>query len=244
MNGINNIAFFPMGTRAILMTWNEDINPHLLEKIGTVKTAVQHKKEDVIFEIINTYNALLIKYKQPFSDFDKETNALKEIVLSAKSGKRPQQSRYCIPVCYDEKWGIDLHEIATQKQLSPTALVELHTAPIYTVYFTGFLPGFPYLGGLSKKLYIDRKKNPRNKIPKGAVGIGGQQTGIYPTSSPGGWQIIGNCPIDLFDISKPSPSLFQSGDQVKFESVSIEEYQDIQEKVKNQTYTLRTEPCP
>ena len=95
-------------------------------------------------------------------------------------------------------FGIDLDEIAQKKKLSIDEIIELHTTPKYQVFSIGFLPGFLYLGGLDKRLHFDRKSVPRLAVKKGAVGIGGMQTGIYPKTSPGGWHIIGNSPVIFF----------------------------------------------
>lgn len=243
MNKIEDIIFFPMGSRAVLITWQEEVNPHLLQKLLDVKANIQHEEGNDIWEVITTYNSLLIHYKENIQDFDNEVSQLKATIATTKENKHDQQKIYYLPVCYDKKFGLDLEEITAQKEINISTIIELHTSPTYTVYFTGFLPGFPYLGGLSEKLYFDRKKNPRKRIPKGAVGIGGNQTGIYPSSSPGGWQLIGNCPVNLFNISNQPPCLFKPGDQIKFESISVNEYQNIQSEIKNQTFHLKSEPC-
>lgn len=244
MSKKENIEFFPMGNRAILMTWQEELNPQLLQKLLEVKAEIELQKKKDIFEVVNTYNALLVNYKKNIKNFDTEVSNLKGTIASAKNKSHSKNKIYHLPVCYDEKFGLDLQEIASQKEIDIPTIIKLHTEPVYTVYFTGFLPGFPYLGGLSEKLYIDRKENPRKRIPKGAVGIGGNQTGIYPSSSPGGWQLIGNCPIVLFDISNQPPCLFMPGDQIKFESVSIDEYEKVKSKIKNKSFHLKSKPCP
>lgn len=244
MSNKENVKFFPMGKQAILMTWLEEVNPKLLQKLLDVMTEIQKQKRSEIFEVINTYNALLINYKKNIKDFDIEVDALKKILTSSNKQNHSQQKIYHLPICYDEKFGWDLEKIAKQKEIDISTIIKLHSAPTYTVYFTGFLPGFPYLGGLPEELHVNRRANPRKRISEGAVGIGGNQTGIYPSSSPGGWQLIGNCPIPLFDISNQPPCLFKSGDQIKFESVSIDTYNNIKSAIKNQTYHLKSELCP
>ncbi len=117
--------------------------------------------------------------------------------------------------------GPDLGIVAKHNGLSPEQVVALHSQAIYQVYFIGFQPGFAYLGGLTPQLYTPRKKQPRKCIPKGSVAIGGEQTGIYPNDSPGGWQIIGHSQIQLFDFdSHDSPCLLKSGDKVRFKAVT------------------------
>ena len=126
------------------------------------------------------------------------------------------QRRVEIPVCYGGEYGPDLDDVARHCGLSPRQVVERHGAGDYTVYFLGFQPGFAYLGGLDPQLATPRRATPRIAVPAGAVAIGGSQTGIYPSSSPGGWQIIGRSPARLFDPQREPACLLQPGDIVRF----------------------------
>lgn len=126
-----------------------------------------------------------------------------------------------IPVQYGGEFGEDLHEVATFHQATPEEIIRRHTEPLYTVFMMGFQPGFPYLGGLPENLHTPRRAVPRTKVPAGSVGIGGSQTGIYPFSSPGGWQLLGRTSLPLFDVRQTPPVLLQAGDQVRFVVESI-----------------------
>ncbi|MFK4996767.1 5-oxoprolinase subunit PxpB [Bacillus sp. N9] len=106
-----------------------------------------------------------------------------------------------IPVCYEEPFSPDLTAVAHYHHLTTSEIINIHSAPIYHVYFLGFAPGFPFLGGMNEAIATPRKDTPSLQISKGSVGIAGKQTGIYPFASPGGWQIIGRTPIDLFNIN-------------------------------------------
>lgn len=128
-----------------------------------------------------------------------------------------------IPVDYGGDLGLDLKVIAKAKGMSMSEFAKLHAEPIYDVYFIGFQPGFAYLGGLNEILHTPRLSTPRLKIPAGSVGIGGAQTGIYPYQSPGGWNIIGNTKVKLFDVNSENPSLLKAGDRLKFVINSIKE---------------------
>ncbi|MBD3747858.1 MAG: 5-oxoprolinase subunit PxpB [Sphingobacteriales bacterium] len=135
-----------------------------------------------------------------------------------------------IPICYEEVFGLDLAELSSIHQLSKEEIIQLHTEAAYPVYMIGFVPGFPYLGGLNPVLNSPRKASPRKVIPAGSVGIAGMQTGIYPLATPGGWQIIGRTPLKLFDAYRQQPSLLKAGDVVKFEPISFTDFQKIYQK--------------
>ena len=121
-----------------------------------------------------------------------------------------------IPVCYGGPAGCDLDVVAQYTGLSPARIVELHAAATYTVFFLGFLPGFAYLGGMDRRLATPRRSEPRLEVPAGSVAIGGDQTGIYPLASPGGWQIIGRTALELFVLDRDPPALLRPGDVVRF----------------------------
>jgi conserved hypothetical protein TIGR00370 len=121
-----------------------------------------------------------------------------------------------IPVVYGGAGGPDLAEVARAADLTSQQVVELHSSADYVVYFIGFQPGFPYLGGLDERLHTPRRAEPRLVVPGGSVGIGGSQTGIYPLAAPGGWQLIGHTPLSLFDPQQQPPTLLRPGDSVRF----------------------------
>ncbi|MEQ0580317.1 5-oxoprolinase subunit PxpB [Pantoea dispersa] len=121
-----------------------------------------------------------------------------------------------IPVVYGGAGGPDLAEVAHAADLTSQQVVELHSSADYVVYFIGFQPGFPYLGGLDERLHTPRRAEPRLVVPGGSVGIGGSQTGIYPLAAPGGWQLIGHTPLSLFDPQQQPPTLLRPGDSVRF----------------------------
>ncbi len=121
-----------------------------------------------------------------------------------------------IPVIYD---GDDLAFVAEYNQLSIEEVIEIHTSPIYRVYMMGFLPGFAYMGGLDARIATPRKSTPRTKVLAGSVGIAGNQTGIYPSESPGGWQLIGRTKLQLYTPNLPEITLLKAGDSVKFVAI-------------------------
>ncbi len=230
-----------MGERAILVQFEPEISENLLEKLLFYKNKLNEFYTEVNVEVISSYNSLLISYMFTIEDVYGEISTLKKLFSEAKIAKLNNRQTFYLPVCYDEEFGWDLEHIANEKKLSKQQIIELHSAPLYTVYFIGFLPGFLYLGGLDKKLEIPRKNQPRMKIEKGAVGIGGNQTGIYPKSSPGGWQILGRSPVNLFDKNQDPPCEISAGDKVKFDPVSKDEFQKISEAVSEGKYQIKKE---
>jgi inhibitor of KinA len=132
-----------------------------------------------------------------------------------------------IPVCYDPEMGKDLIELSKSISLDPEKLIALHSIPIYRIHFFGFLPGFMYLNGLDPQLHCPRKSVPDRKIDPGSVAIGGAQTGIYPTESPGGWHVIGKTPIPLFDQNLIPPVFAKPGEQIRFYQISKNEFNQI-----------------
>ncbi|WP_017799222.1 5-oxoprolinase subunit PxpB [Winslowiella toletana] len=128
----------------------------------------------------------------------------------------PESRQVEIPVIYGGEAGPDLDEVARHSQLTPQQVVELHASVNYVVYFIGFQPGFPYLGGLDERLHTPRRAEPRLLVPAGSVAIGGSQTGIYPLATPGGWQLIGRSDLTLFNPQHQPPTLLRPGDSIRF----------------------------
>jgi inhibitor of KinA len=148
-------------------------------------------------------------------------SALGEMVL-------PVSKLVRIPVCYAQQFAPDIASLAALHGISIEEVIAIHSGTNYRVYMIGFLPGFPYMAMVNKKIQTPRLPKPRARVPAGAVGIAGAQTGIYPTDSPGGWQLIGQTPLKIFDLAKDNPVLLQPGDEVQFYPVSIEEFQTFQ----------------
>lgn len=229
-----------MGEKAILVEFRPEIAEEELGKLLFYKKLLQKKYIEQKVEVTNTYASLLIFYSNDIEDVYSEVSAVKELLNIANIDKKADSQLFHIPVCYDREFGVDLDLIAFEKKLSVEEIITLHSTPVYTVYFIGFLPGFLYMGGLDEKLKISRKNAPRSRVEKGAVGIGENQTGIYPRSSPGGWQIIGNSPIEIFDKNHVPPCVISAGDKVRFYSVSRQEYDAIKILVMEGDFHIRT----
>ena len=235
------LKYKPYGSRSILIEWPSKIEDIVLRDVLIFKKHINFYLDKEILYINHAYNSILIVYASTIDIINDRVSVLKRLYSSRIDSQNITNKLWKIPVCYDEKFAIDLAIISEEKQCSKQQIIEWHSEAIYTIYFIGFLPGFLYLGGLNEKLFCPRKSSPRMQIEKGAVAIGGQQTGIYPNSSPGGWQIIGNSPLTFFDISKKPPCFAISGDKLQFQPITFMEHQDILAQVKDNTYTIESE---
>ena len=142
-----------------------------------------------------------------------------------KKTEVPNPSTLEIPVVYGGEYGPDLEYVAEHNGISTEEVVEIHHSSSYLIYMLGFVPGFPYLGGMSEKIATPRLKSPRVAIPAGSIGIAGAQTGIYPLESPGGWQLIGRTPLKLFDPGKEDPFLPKPGHYLKFFPIEEKDFE-------------------
>lgn len=236
-----NLVFKSFGECSILIEWPQIIDKNILYDVLALKETIQKKHIKELVNVVNAYNSLLIVYDSIKFDFEHCVNDLKEVYNSRKSVKTSTFNLWKIPVCYDVFFGFDIEELANAKNLSTADIIKLHSSTNYTIYFIGFLPGFLYLGGLNKVLHTPRRATPRLKIEKGAVAIGGEQTGVYPSQSPGGWNIIGNSPIDFFNIKKEVPCFATSGDQIQFYSISKKEHTYIKAQLEAGVYQIESE---
>ena len=141
-----------------------------------------------------------------------------------------------IPVLYGGEMGPDIQNVAEHNGKTVEEVIQIHTSEEYLIYMIGFIAGFPYLGGMSKEIATPRLKSPRVKIDGGSVGIAGEQTGVYPVDSPGGWQLIGRTPLKLYDAEREKPVLLEAGQYIKFKSVTPEEYDAILKAVEDGSY--------
>ncbi|WP_299551392.1 5-oxoprolinase subunit PxpB [Seonamhaeicola sp.] len=235
------LTFKPYGARAILIEWPPVIDEGVLYDVLGFKEKIRKESIKGLLDVNHAYNSLLVVYNDFLLNFKDEIEVLKTVYEKGQDILKSTYRLWRIPVCYDTRFGIDLEALSVSKSLSIDTIIKLHSQPIYTVYFIGFLPGFLYLGGLDEVLHTPRKATPRLKIEKGAVAIGGNQTGVYPDESPGGWNIIGNSPIDFFDIKEETPCFAAPGDQIQFHPVSLKEYQDIKTLVEAGVYQIESE---
>jgi KipI family sensor histidine kinase inhibitor len=172
-----------------------------------------------VLNVHPAYASILIDFeplKTPRQDLERAADAL----YAQLAGPLPRTRVIEVPVYYGGEYGPDLDDVAALSGHTPAEVVALHSSPEYLVYFLGFSPGFPYLGGMPDSIAVPRLATPRSRVPAGSVAIGGRQSGIYPLASPGGWRIIGRTPLQLFQPDREPPVLLQMGDHVKFVPVT------------------------
>ena len=231
---------FQLGEDHLLIEFNSTFSSKTLTQLLKIKTRLEDFYSHKNVEVTNTYTSISIHYFNitELNINDEKQKVIKFIESDSLDEKDIQihSNLHRLPVCYEDEFAPDLEFLAHQLSLSKQKIIELHTEVIYRVYFLGFLPGFVYLGGLDSQLHYPRKSTPSLEIPKGSVGIGGEQTGIYPSSSPGGWQLIGNCPVPLFSVEEEPPCPIKAGDCIQFKAVSKSEYLNIQEQIKTNSF--------
>lgn len=220
-----DISIRPFGIHSILLEWPNRVEEAILEDIlEFIRHLEDHCFEDEQWEMVPAYNSLTLVHRKKPIDFENFKGKLLEWYAADKKEIHREKLLWRLPVCYDTEFGIDLEEVSGHLGRSIEEIIQLHTESQYTVYGIGFLPGFMYLGGIKKALEIPRKSKPRPKVLKGAVGLAGKQTGIYPQDSPGGWNIIGSCSVPMFDSKKPDPCFVSVGDKVQFYPIERAEY--------------------
>jgi inhibitor of KinA len=208
------------GDRALVVEFGDAIDEATNRRVHAVCRTLDAHPPPGLIETVPTYRSLMIHYDPlQMSAVDLERAVVEADAQALDAPPRPGRVIE-VPTVYGGPFGPDLADVAAHAGLSPDEVVALHAGGDYLVYMMGFMPGFPYLGGMSPRLATPRLGTPRTRVPAGSVGIAGPQTGIYPTDSPGGWRLIGRSPIRLFDPARQPPSLLDAGDTVRFVAVS------------------------
>ncbi|MFD0898201.1 5-oxoprolinase subunit PxpB [Loigolactobacillus binensis] len=225
----------PASDQALNVTFANQIDPQINLIISRLTAALQPHSE--ITALLPAFRTLTVFYQPLLTSLAQ----IKELVTTTISELDLQPNKQVkvvhIPVCYTPEFGPDLTHVAAHAKISVTELIQRHTQPNYLIYMLGFLPGFAYLGGLDPRIAMPRLASPRATIPAGAVGIAGEQTGMYPVVSPGGWQLIGRTPLKLFAGQRAQPLLYQAGDYIHFDAITPSEFKQI--ATAPETYTLQ-----
>ena len=218
----------PVGDCAISIDFGQVIDPKINRHIRQTIERIQELKLDGITELVPTYCALLIQYDAMLYSYSDICNLMEPLLEpSVTNDANDRVTVIEIPTVYGGEFGPDLGFVASHNNLSEDEVVSIHSGTDYLVYMLGFIPGFTYLGGMDPRIATPRLSSPRTLIPAGSVGIAGEQTGTYPSDSPGGWQIIGRTPVTMYDMSKEQAALLSAGDYVRYVPIDEAEYNRI-----------------
>ena len=202
---------------------DEQINLKVISYFNYLKKLVRENKIEGITNLTPSYNKLIISFDLSITNFKKIKKILEN--LKVKNNNQQNSKNIKIPICYDEEFALDLISLSKKKNISPDEIISLHLSKEYFCYMTGFIAGMPFLGNIDEKIRFDRLKTPRIKVPKGSIGITEQFCNVYTFESPGGWNIIGNTPLKVFNkLNLNDPSLIKPGDKVSFYKISKKEY--------------------
>jgi inhibitor of KinA len=227
------------GDRALVVDLGDTIDPETNDRVRSLMLAVEGMDVPGISDLVPSYRSLLIAYDPTLTDHDKLVDIVTLADANLDAAQIDSPRVVTLPTLYGGERGPDLDYVAERAGISVAEVIDLHSCVDYRVYMIGFAPGFPYLGGLSEKLATPRLSTPRIRIPAGSVGIAEAQTGVYPSASPGGWQLIGRTPVPLFEPDRQPPSLVVAGDYIKFSAIGTEvEYKAIQAAVATGEYQL------
>ena len=194
-------------------------------------TLITHLIRNPINGVVNIhpgYSSILLTLDE-MTNIGDTIRVLENIFDVVQNSEPPEEILVEVPVLYGGNYGKDIQRVVQFSKLSEGEIIQRHQTGNYLVYFLGFSPGFPYLGGMDQDLTTPRIQTPRKRVPQGSVAIAGGQTGIYPFPSPGGWNLIGRTPLKIFNISNPQNSLIQMGNKVQFKSISEDEYKRLKE---------------
>lgn len=224
-------SFYSLNEYALTIEFGQTINQDILGQIIRFNTILHRNPFDGFHTAVPAYTTLSVFFDplqvirssqlRGINCYERITGYLTALGEQWDRDIIPPTEPITIPVCYGGAFGPDLETVAGLHGLTAGEVIRLHSTAIYHVHMIGFIPGFAYLGGMPEQLATPRRTNPRTAVPAGSIGIAGQQTGIYPLESPGGWQIIGRTPFHLFDIDRKQPALLKAGDQVIFKAVEI-----------------------
>ncbi|HIR45561.1 MAG TPA: 5-oxoprolinase subunit PxpB [Candidatus Ventrisoma faecale] len=237
---MSEVRYLVSGDSSVCVEFGNEISPDINRKIRAFKIAMEKSGIPGIVETVPTYRSLLVHYKPEVIGYKAITEKFKSLMGTLDNIEIPPPTVIEIPVLYGGEMGPDIENVASHNGKTVEEVIKIHTSQEYLIYMIGFIAGFPYLGGMSKEIATPRLKEPRVKIDGGSVGIAGEQTGIYPLDSPGGWQLIGRTPFKLYDAEREKPVLLEAGQYIKFRSISQKEFDETAKAVEDGSYKYVT----
>ena len=236
---MSEVHYLASGDTALTVDFGNIISETINQQVMALRDEITKQNWNGIVATVPTFRSLFIQYDPCVLSHEELCRRLETRHLTLNTKHLPVHRIIEIPVCYGARFGPDLRDGEKLTGLSADEIIALHSGHNYRIYMLGFLPGFPYLGGLDERICMPRLATPRTRIPAGSVGIGGSQTGIYPVDSPGGWRLIGATPLTLYDPSREHPIPYKSGDYIRFVPVDISDYYDIRREAERGAYSFR-----
>jgi len=221
---VTDFRVVPAGDSAIVVEFEERIDPAVNARAISLAEAIEGEALAGVRDVVPTYRSVAIYFDPLRTDYDRLLTGVHEHARAAPSAGVAAVPPIRIPVCYGGDFGPDLPAVAKFAQMSEDEVIRIHTESVYRVFMLGFVPGFAYMGIVDTRIGAPRHPTPRVRVPSGAVGIAGVQTGIYPAETPGGWQLIGRTPAKPFDAARADPFLLRAGDAVQFYVIDRDEY--------------------
>ncbi|MCU0357556.1 MAG: 5-oxoprolinase subunit PxpB [Cyclobacteriaceae bacterium] len=227
---MKEVSIFPVGEQALSICFGNKPDKEINDQVFSLYNHLRRQADPFWKDLIPAYCTLTVVYdlklvrSHSACAFTYVKNSMEQALEKCIDDEGLTFRKLLIPVCYESAFGLDLPALAKSNRISVDEIIERHTAPTYRVYMLGFLPGFPYMGMVPDAIAAPRLATPRRTVSAGSVGIAGNQTGIYPMDSPGGWNIIGRTPVKLFDVHAKQPVLFQPGDEVTFYPITQEAF--------------------
>jgi KipI family sensor histidine kinase inhibitor len=213
------------GENALILYFAQSVSADVSQSIQDMTLALQPFVGDLLIDLVPSYASLMVIFNPHKCDHLKVRQLIRQASTSRISDNATEKGSVIIlPAYYGLEAAPDLQNLADNAGLSVEQVIEIHTAMEYRVYAIGFAPGFAYLGQVDARIAAPRLATPRKKVPKGAVAIADRQTAVYPAQSPGGWNLIGLCPLDMFNPNAKPNMLVKVGDKVKFKSISRDEF--------------------
>jgi inhibitor of KinA len=210
-----------LGDSALIINLADEISDSsgLLARVLSAAATIEGARLSGVVDVTSSYESVAVFFDLPQVEPDIE-DKIRVLIASAGVRVSGKKRRVQIPVCYDEEFALDLDRVANHTSLTPDAIVRLHSSAEYTVACIGFMPGFPFLAGLPQQLRVPRLESPRTKVSAGSVAIANAQAGVYPLESPGGWNVLGRTPLQLFRVNENPPTLLRPGDCVQFRRIT------------------------
>lgn len=232
------VKYLTAGDSAVVMEFGNEVSEEINAKIRNTIEKLENEKIEGIIELTPTYRSITVKYNPLEISYKKLIEVLNKFENIKVDNENVKVKLVEIPTVYGDEYGQDIAFVAENANISQEEVIKIHTGKDYLVYMLGFAPGFTYLGGMDEKIATPRLKSPRLKIAAGSVGIAGSQTGMYPSESPGGWQLIGRTPLKLYDEKSNPPVFINAGDYIRYVQISETEFDKIKEEVENGTYKV------